>query len=349
MNELLRDIRYGLRLFWKSAGFTSVSLLALALGIGATTAIFSLLYSVLLAPLPYVDGDRIMMVWSHQKGNRNGTSPSDYLDWQKQSKSFESLNAWVGTGFTISTPDWTEQVQASRVAPGFFDDLFGQNVTLGRHFVAEDAQPGNDHVVILNNRFWKERFGSDVNIVGKKLRMSGELYTVLGVAAPSASDNGDSKMNVPLAFKPDENIRENRSLLVMGRLRPGVTQEVANAEMGVIAQRLAQSYPKTNSDVTVTVEEQLSSARNPGWALADDGRGWLCLAHRVRQHRESAARLGHRPSEGNRGAGGAGGDALADFPPVPHREPVVGRYGRCAGRFARGRTPARFDELAAAK
>jgi putative ABC transport system permease protein len=254
MNELLRDIRYGLRLFWKSAGFTSVSLLALALGIGATTAIFSLLYSVLLAPLPYVDGDRIMMVWSHQKGNRNGTSPSDYLDWQKQSKSFESLNAWVGTGFTISTPDWTEQVQASRVAPGFFDDLFGQNVTLGRHFVAEDAQPGNDHVVILNNRFWKERFGSDVNIVGKKLRMSGELYTVLGVAAPSASDNGDSKMNVPLAFKPDENIRENRSLLVMGRLRPGVTQEVANAEMGVIAQRLAQSYPKTNSDVTVTVE-----------------------------------------------------------------------------------------------
>jgi putative ABC transport system permease protein len=254
MAELWRDIRYGLRLLWKSTGFTSVSLIALALGIGATTAIFSVLYSVLLAPLPYVDSDRIVMVWSHQKGERNGTSPSDYLDWQKQSNVFESLNAWTGEGFTISTPDWTEQVRASRVAPGFFDLLFGANVVLGRHFVAEDSQPGNDHVVILNNKFWRERFGSDPNIVGRKLRMSGELYTVLGVAAPSPSDNGDSKMNVPLAFKQDEISRENHYLLVMGRLKAGVTLEAANAEMVVIAKRLSQSYPKTNQDLTVSVE-----------------------------------------------------------------------------------------------
>jgi putative ABC transport system permease protein len=254
MTELWRDIRYGLRLLWKSAGFTSVSLLALALGIGATTAIFSLLYSVLLAPLPYTDSDRIVMVWSHQKGERNGTSPSDYLDWQKQSTVFDSLSAWTGDGFTISTPDWTEQVQASRVAPGFFDLLFGAKVVLGRHFVSEDAQPGNDHVVILNNKFWRERFGSDPNIVGRKLRMSGELYTVLGVAAPSPSDHGDSKMNVPLAFKPDEIRRENHFLLVMGLLKRGVTLEAANAEMTVIAKHLSQSYPKTNQDLTVTVE-----------------------------------------------------------------------------------------------
>lgn len=253
MSELWRDIRYGWRLLWESLGFTSVSLLALALGIGATTAIFSLLYSVLLAPLPYVDSDRIMMVWSHQKGERNGTSPSDYLDWQKQSTVFESLSAWTGDGFTISTPDWTEQVQASRVAPGFFDLLFGK-VVLGRHFVAEDAQPGNDHVVILNNKFWRERFGSDPNIVGRKLRMSGELYTVLGVAAPSPSDVGESKMNVPLVFKPDEIKRENHFLLVMGRLKRGVSLESANAEMTVIAKNLAQSYPKTNQDLTVSVE-----------------------------------------------------------------------------------------------
>ncbi len=254
MTELWRDIRYGLRLLWKSAGFTSVSLLALALGIGATTAIFSLLYSVLLAPLPYVDSDRIVMVWSHQKGDRNGTSPNDYLDWQKQSKVFDSLNAWTGEGFTISTPDWTEQVQASRVAPGFFDLLFGAKVVLGRHFVAEDSLPGNDHVVILNNKFWRERFGSDPNIVGTKLRMSGELYTVLGVAAPSPSDVGESSMNVPLAFKPAEISRENHYLLVMGKLKPGVTLEAANAEMTVIAKQLSQSYPKTNADLTVTVE-----------------------------------------------------------------------------------------------
>ena len=255
MFELWRDIRYGVRLLWKSPGFTAVSLIALALGIGATTAIFSLLYAVLLAPLPYAGGDRIMMVWSQQKGEHRNVSPADYLDWKKQSKVFESVNAWTGDSFTISTPDWTEEVQASQVAPGFFDLLFGENVTLGRHFVADDALPGNEHVVILNNKFWRDRFGSDPKIVGTKLRMSGELYTVLGVAAPSASDQGESKMNVPLVFKGNE--AENRDahyLLVMGRLKQGVTVEAANAEMNVIAKQLAQSYPKTNQDVTVSVE-----------------------------------------------------------------------------------------------
>lgn len=254
MTELWRDVRYGLRLLWKSPGFTAVSLLALALGIGATTAIFSLLYSVLLAPLPYVDSDRVMMVWSMQKGERNGTSPSDYLDWQKQNTVFESINGWTGDSFTITTPDWTEQVQASKVTPDWFDILFSPKVTLGRHFVAEDAQPGNDHVVILNNRFWRERFGSDPNIVGRKLRMSGELYTVIGVAAPSPSDVGDSKMNVPLTFKPAEIHREVRFLLVLGRLKQGVTREAANAEMAVIAKNLATAYPKTNADRTISVE-----------------------------------------------------------------------------------------------
>ena len=241
MTELWRDIRYGVRLLWKSPGFTSVSLLALALGIGATTAIFSLLYSVLLAPLPYVDSDRIVMLWSHDKsGERNGTSPSDLLDWQKQATLFDSINGWTGEGFTISTPDWTEQVQASRVAPGWFDLLFSPKVILGRHFVADDTLPGNDKVVILNNKFWRDHFGSDPNIVGTKLRMSGELYTVLGVAAPSPSDVGDSSMNVPLSFKPDEIKRENHFLLVMGKLKSGVTLEAANAEMAVIAKQLAQ-------------------------------------------------------------------------------------------------------------
>jgi putative ABC transport system permease protein len=255
MAELWGDIRYGLRLLWKSPGFTSVSLLALALGIGATTAIFSLLYSVLLAPLPYVDSDRIVMVWSHDKtGERNGTSPMDLLDWQKQATVFDSLNGWTGEGFTISTPDWTEQVQATRAHPGWFDLLFSPKVLFGRHFVADDTLTGNDHVVILNNKFWRDRFGSDPKVVGTKLRMRGELYTVVGVAAPSPSDVGDSSMNVPLAFKPDELRRDAHFLLVMGKLKSGVTLEAANSEMAVIAKQLAQTYPKTNADLTVTVE-----------------------------------------------------------------------------------------------
>lgn len=254
MTELLRDIRYGLRLLWKSPGFTSVSLIALALGIGATTAIFSLLYSILLAPLPYAHADELVMIWSHQKGERIETSPSDYLDWQKQSTVFQSVNAWTGAGFTISTPEWTEQVQATRVAPGFFDLLSGEKPYLGRHFLLEDTQVGNDHVVILTYRFWREKFGSDPNIVGKKLRMSGELYTVLGVAAPGPNDKGDADMSVPLALKSEEINREFHYLLVMGRLKPNVTLAAANAEMSVIAQRLAQVNPKTNEGLTITVE-----------------------------------------------------------------------------------------------
>ena len=254
MTELLRDIRYGLRLLVKSPGFTSVSLIALALGIGATTAIFSLLYSILLAPLPYAHGDELVMVWSHLKGERYETSPADLIDWQKQSTVFQSLDGWTGWGFTLVTPEWTEQVRAQRVSPAFFDALLGEKPALGRHFLPEDTQVGSEHVVILNNRFWRQKFGGDPNIVGKVLRMSGEPYTVIGVAAPSPTDNGDQDVNVPLALRPEEMNRDIHFLLVLGRLKPGVTLADANAEMSVIAQRLAQNYPKADNGITITVE-----------------------------------------------------------------------------------------------
>ncbi|HVM74445.1 MAG TPA: ABC transporter permease [Candidatus Saccharimonadales bacterium] len=254
MSELIREVRYGVRLLWKSRGFTSVSLLALALGIGATTAIFSLLYSILLAPLPYNHGDELVMVWSHQKGERIETSPQDLLDWQKQATVFRSLDGWTGWGFTLATPEWTEQVRGGRVAPGFFDALVGEKTTLGRHFLPEETQVGSEHVVILNNRFWRTKFGSDPNIVGKVLRMSGEPFTVVGVAAPGPEDNGEVDLNVPLALRPEEINRETRFLLVLGRLKPGVTLADANSEMSLIAQRLAQSSPKTNDGITVRVE-----------------------------------------------------------------------------------------------
>ena len=254
MRNFWRDVRFGLRLLWKSPGFTVVAVLALALGIGANTAIFSLLYAVLLAPLPYPNADQLVMVWMHNKGERNGASPSDFLDWQKQNNVFQSLDAWTGAGFTITTADWTDQVQATRSTPGFFDTVVGEKAFLGRHFLPEDAQPGNDHVVILNYSYWRKQFGSDPDIVGKKLRMSGELYTVVGVAAPSPSDRGDSQISVPLALRPEDITREFHYLLVMGRLKPGVTLAAANADMAVIAQRLAQTYPKTNEGLTVSVE-----------------------------------------------------------------------------------------------
>lgn len=254
MADLLRDIRFGLRLLRKSPGFTSVSLVALALGIGATTAIFSLLYSILLAPLPYPHPDRLMMIWSHQKGERTGTSPGDCEDWQKQNTTFETISPWSGAGFVVSTPEWTEQMRATTVTPGFYDNLVGERAQLGRHFLAEDMVPGNDHVVVLTNKVWREKFGSDPNIVGKMLRMNAQAYTVVGVAVPGPGDKGDSELYVPLTFRPEQKGRENRFLLVLGLLKPGVTVEQANADMTVIAQRLAKEYPKTNADLKVTVE-----------------------------------------------------------------------------------------------
>lgn len=254
MSELLRDIRYGLRLFRKSLGFTGISLAALALGIGATTAIFSLLYSVLLAPLPYEHADDLMMVWSHEKGERQGTSPAAYLEWKKQATVFESLNAWIGTGFTIVTPEWTESVEAQRTAQGFVDNMLGERPQLGRNFVEEDFVAGNDHVVILMNQFWRDKFNADPSVIGRKLRMNGEAYTVVGVTMPGPADKGDAKLSVPLTFKPEEIVREQKYLMVMGQLKKGATQEAANAEMQVLARRQAESFPQTDGQTTVTVE-----------------------------------------------------------------------------------------------
>jgi len=254
MTNFLRDARFGLRLLWKSPGFMAVAVVALALGIGANTAIFSLLYSVLLAPLPYPNSQRLMMVWLHSKGQRTSVSPSDYFDWQKQNSVFQPLCAWSSRGFTISTAKWTDQVLGSSDTPGFFDLLVGPQVFLGRHFLPEDTQVGNEKVAILNYSYWRKRFDGDASIVGKKLRMSGELYTVVGVANPGPQDRGTGQIHVPLALRPEEITRENRYLLVLGLLKPGETIASASANMTMIVQRIAHAYPKTNEGLTVSVE-----------------------------------------------------------------------------------------------
>ena len=187
MNELWRDIRYGLRLLWKSPGFTSVSLLALALGIGATTAIFSLLYSVLLAPLPYVDSDQaVVMVWSHDKSGGNANPiPQRPPRLAKQATVFGSSTAGPAKASPIPTPDWTGTVRASRRSPRLVRPSSSAPRSLSAAISLPTTPcPGNDHVVILNNKFWRDHSRrANPSVVGRALRMSGDLYTVLGVAA----------------------------------------------------------------------------------------------------------------------------------------------------------------------
>jgi putative ABC transport system permease protein len=248
-----RDLLFGLRLLWKNPGFTSVAVLALALGIGANTAIFSVVYATLLAPLPYNQPDRIVMVWSKVNGNRNGVSAGDFLDWQRQNTVFESMASWTGRQMSLSTAAQPEQVQAEPCTPGFLHVL-GQPILLGRDFLPEEGQVGKDLEVILTYRLWQNRFGGDRNIVGQQVRMDGQQYTVVGILAPGATDRVQSQLYVPLAFKPEQLNHEFHWILVMARLKPGVTIAQANADMDSVTKHIAVVYPKSNQGWGATVE-----------------------------------------------------------------------------------------------
>src|SRR5262249_2726772 len=230
MRTRWRDLQFGLRLLWKNPGFTFVAVLALALGIGANTAIFSVVYATLLAPLPYNNPDRIVMVWSFVNGHRNGIAAGDFLDWKRQNTTFESIAAWTGRPMSLSNSNHPEQQRAEPCTPGFLGVL-GQPFLMGRDFTPEEGELGREHEVILTYKLWTNRFGADRDILGKQVRMDGEQYTVVGVLAPGATDRVQSELYIPLAFKPDQINHQFHWLLVMARLKPGVTVAQANADM----------------------------------------------------------------------------------------------------------------------
>lgn len=252
MKTWMQNVRFSFRLLRKNPGFTVVAIVTLALGIGANTAIFSVLYESLLAPMPYPDADRLMMVWSKPDG-RNSVSAGDYLEWRRQSTSFQDLVAWTGGNFNLATPQQPEMVGGRVVSPGFYQ-MQGIKFFLGRDFRPEEGEPGKDHVVILTHKTW-ERLGSDGNIVGKSIRLNNEPYMVAGVLAPGLADRltgGD--VSVPLAFKPEQLNHDFHWLLVMGKLKPGVTLAQAQADMNVVGARLARDFPKSNKGWGVSVE-----------------------------------------------------------------------------------------------
>ena len=254
MMNLVHNLRFGFRLLAKNLGFTSVALLALTLGIGANTAIFSVVYATLLAPMPYPNPDQLVMVWSKINGNNNGVSAGDFLDWKNQNKLFQNMIAWTGGSFSLSTGGHPEQIRARIVSPGSFD-MVGEPLKLGRDFLPEEGQVGRDHVVVMTHKLWVERFGSDPKIIGQKIRMNGETYTVVGVLAAGQPDRLESHLFVPLAFKPDQINHDFHWLLVMGRLKPGVTLRQANADMDSVTRHIAEIYPVSNKGWGASVEQ----------------------------------------------------------------------------------------------
>jgi putative ABC transport system permease protein len=250
---LLRDVRFGLRLLRRNPGFTTVAVVALSVGIAATTAIFSVIYATLLAPLPYHDPDRLVMVWSRIQGTRNVTATADYLDWKNQSTVFDGLSAWTGRSINLATGDRPEQVQASAVTPGWTTTI-GYRMLLGRDFRQEEGTVGKDQVVILTYQLWKDRFGAERGIVGRQIRLNGKPYTVVGVIEPGPADRVQNKLYVPLAFTPDQINHDFHYLLVLGRLKPGVTLAQANANMQAVTKHIAEANPKSNMGWSASVE-----------------------------------------------------------------------------------------------
>ncbi len=252
METLLRDIRYGIRSLVKRPGFTIVALIALALGIGANTAIFSLVNAVLLRPLPFAEPDRLVWMWGNIRGggNRASVSPPDFLDYRKDNKTFEEFAASnsIPLALNLTGSGEPERLSASTITGNYFQAL-GAKPLLGRTFVLENEQPGNDMVVVLSYALWQKRFGGDPEIVGKTITLDGTAREVIGVMPQHFSFPHAAGVWVPINFDidPEMKIRRAHFMRPIGKLKEGVTLAQAQADLDVLARRLEEQYPDSNT------------------------------------------------------------------------------------------------------
>jgi putative ABC transport system permease protein len=247
---MLNDLRYAFRQLTKSPGFAAVTILTLALSIGACTAIFSVVNAVLLRPLDYPDPARLVVIRETQLPEfpEFSVSPPNYLDWEKQTKSFENLAAYSGSRINLTGDGEPQQLIGVKATARYFD-VYGIKPALGRTFLPEEDAPGKNHVVVLSYPFWHRVFGGAADVVGRPIQLNGEPYTVVGIAPLGFGIASKVDAWMPMAFDPKETANDNRGahyLNVAGRLRPGVTVAQAEAELKVLAAQLATQYPDSN-------------------------------------------------------------------------------------------------------
>jgi hypothetical protein len=255
-DEMMQDIRFGARMLAQHKTFTLIAVITLALGIGANTAIFSVINVVLLRGLPYPTADRLVLIWqTHPDMPRVGPALLDYYDWQAQSQSFEAIAIHVDRLRHAALTGVSEpvKVQGSMVSQNFFSTL-GLKPMLGRTFLPEEEQPDKNQVVLISRALWQRTFASDPNIVGKSIRLNDAAYTVVGVLGeqyPLAMD-----VWLPLSRLGGDTFTNRKSHVAaaaIGRLKPGVTLEQAQREMTGIAVRAQQLYPDSNKSIGVTL------------------------------------------------------------------------------------------------
>jgi putative ABC transport system permease protein len=278
MGNLLQDIRYGIRRLLKQPIITIVAIISLGLGIGANTSIFSVVNAVLLRPLPYQNSERLVFVWETNSqaiaalmgiANHNQVAAANYLDWTKQNSSFEDMAALRSLNFNLTGGDRPERVAGAIVTQNLFS-LLGVKASLGRTFLPEDAQPDRGRVVVLSAGLWQRRFGGDQNVIGQKLSLNNESFSVIGVAPPEFQypETAElwvlSRLAVPEApGAANANLLTNRLahyLFVLGRLKPGVSIQQAQADMTKISANLQSQFPQTNSGAgarVVSMQEEI--------------------------------------------------------------------------------------------
>jgi len=256
MRNFRQDIQFALRVLRKSPGFTAIAILTLALGIGANSALFSVVNGVLLNPLPFQDPDRLVALYTKTPtGNQNSITYLNFLDWQKNNRSFSSLCAFRSDNFNLTGAGEPDRLHGHMISAEFFSTL-GIQPVLGRTFRPEEDQPGAAPVAILGDALWKRRFGASRDILGKNITLNGKSYTVVGVAQKTITGLSPTDVYVPMGQWNDPTFRDRRISMgsfATGRLKPGVTFEQARTDMDMVAKNIAAAYPESNKDSGITL------------------------------------------------------------------------------------------------
>ena len=280
MESFLQDCRYAVRILARSPGFTLIAVLALALGIGANSAIFSIVNAVILKPLPYDKPEQLVQLWMRFTGigipnDQNWVSAPEFVDLQ-QNQSLSHLAAISSTSFNINITGTPERIDSAVVSTSFFP-LLGVQAQLGRVFLPEEGQPGRDRVVLLSDGLWRRRFGADPAISGRKLVMNGQSYLVVGVLPRDFQLPLESEVWTPLVFSADDlspNSRGNHQYQVIARIKPGLSLEQARADMDAVSQRIMEQNPsygyrQVNFRVLTIplLEQQIGDIKTALWVL----------------------------------------------------------------------------------
>jgi len=266
VETLWQDLRYGLRMMRKNLGFTAVAVLTLAVGIGANATVFSMVNQVLFKPLRYVNPDGLLIVWEKpMKEGRREVAAQTYLDWRDRNTAFEQLAAGLPTTLTF-TGDPPTFVSGAQVTQNFFD-AFRLHSEAGRLLIPAEFQPGTQRVAVISHELWQSKLGAQSGIIGQPLRLNGESYRVVGVMPAGFEFLARVDVWTPLVFTPERLNRRFRNLVVVGRLKPGVTSAQAQQEMNGIAARIAQESPLTNQGWGAEVQDIREALLGPGVRL----------------------------------------------------------------------------------